>query len=294
MPETERQLSAGDMQAVFRPSQGMLGVSLRHRGVELLRRLENLEAAAEKGSTAGIPLLYPWANRLAQSGFEVFGRKVSLNMKSPLLHGDEHGLPIHGIKWDALPWDEVSCEPARLVGRLEWNRPEWLSIFPFKHAVEMTVSLEPDSLTIETTVLAEELMPVSFGFHPYFGLPKTPRAQWRLKVPAMLQLELDNQYIPTGQEKPFPQNDFVLGDSHLDAGFRVLESQPKFSLSDGERQITVHFLENFPYAVLFAPKDKDFVAIEPMTAPTAALNRGNFQTIQPSSTFRTRFQIRVK
>jgi aldose 1-epimerase len=290
----ERQLNAGHMQAVFVPSRGMLGVSLRHRGVELLRRLENLEAAAEKGSTAGIPLLYPWANRLAQSGYDVLGHTVSLDVKSPLLHGDEHGLPIHGIKWAALPWNEISCEPTRLVTRLEWNRPEWLSIFPFKHAVEMTVSLEPESLTIETTVLAEERMPVSFGFHPYFGLPKTPRAQWRLKVPAMRQLDLDNQGIPTGQEKAYPQNDFALGANHLDAGFRVLESQPEFSLSDEERQVTVHFLENFPYAQIFAPRDKDFIAIEPMTSPTAALNRGNFQTVQPGGTFRTRFQIRVR
>ncbi len=290
----ERQLNAGDLQATFLPSQGMLGVSLRHRGVELLRRLENLEAAAEKGSTAGIPLLYPWANRLAQPGYEVLGRTVSLDLKSPLLHGDEHGLPIHGIKWAALPWKEVSSQPTRLVARLEWNHLEWLSIFPFKHAVEMTVSLEPESLTIETTVLAEELMPASFGFHPYFGLPQSPRAQWRLKVPAMRQLDLNHQGIPTGQEMALAQNDFVLGDKHLDAGFRVLDSQPEFSLSNAERQITVRFLENFPYAQIYAPRDKDFIAIEPMTTPTAALNRGNFQTIQPGSAFRTRFQIRVK
>lgn len=31
----ERQLNAGDMQAVFLPSRGMLGVSLRHRGPAL-------------------------------------------------------------------------------------------------------------------------------------------------------------------------------------------------------------------------------------------------------------------
>jgi aldose 1-epimerase len=272
----------------------MLGVSLRHKGVELLRRLENLESAAQKGSTAGIPFMYPWANRLAQSGYEVFGRKVSLDVKSPLLHGDENGLPIHGIKWAALPWDEVSREPARLTARLEWNRPEWLAIFPFRHAVEMSVSLEPESLTIETTVHAEELMPACFGFHPYFGLPGTPRSQWRLKAPAMRQVELDQRTIPTGQERPFAQKDFVLGDTHLDTVFRVLEAQPKFSISDGERQLTVQFLENFPYAVLFAPKDKDFIAIEPMTAPTAALNNGKFQTVQAGGAFRTRFQIRVE
>ena len=37
----------------------MLGASLRHRGVEILRRVQDLEAAAVQGSTAGIPLLHP-------------------------------------------------------------------------------------------------------------------------------------------------------------------------------------------------------------------------------------------
>jgi len=59
MNNTESKMTAGDLEAVFLPGRGMLGVSLRLRGEEFLRRLENLEAAAAKGSTAGIPLLYP-------------------------------------------------------------------------------------------------------------------------------------------------------------------------------------------------------------------------------------------
>ncbi len=62
-------LTAGDLEAQFLPSFGMLGVSLRHKGVEILRRLDDLETAAAKGSTAGIPLLYPWANRLSATHY---------------------------------------------------------------------------------------------------------------------------------------------------------------------------------------------------------------------------------
>jgi len=60
MTDGENKLVAGELEAIFLPRRGMLGASFRHRGEELLRRLENLEAAAAKGSTAGIPLLYPW------------------------------------------------------------------------------------------------------------------------------------------------------------------------------------------------------------------------------------------
>ena len=58
-------LDAGDLQAVFLPRAGMLGASLRHKGMEILGRVQDLEAAAAKGSSVGVPLLHPWANRLA-------------------------------------------------------------------------------------------------------------------------------------------------------------------------------------------------------------------------------------
>src|SRR6516162_8089496 len=57
-------LIAGDLEAVFLPEQGMLGASLRHKGAQVLRRVGDLQTSAAKGSTAGIALLHPWANRL--------------------------------------------------------------------------------------------------------------------------------------------------------------------------------------------------------------------------------------
>ena len=79
MTDVGNSLVAGELEAVFLPGRGMLGVSFKHRGEELLRRLENLEAAAAKGSTTGIPLLYPWANRLASSRYRVAGREVTFD-----------------------------------------------------------------------------------------------------------------------------------------------------------------------------------------------------------------------
>ena len=70
---------AGDLGAVFLPRYGMLGASLRHRHVEILRRVQDLEVAAAKGSTAGIPLLHPWANRLAGPRYRTAGREVVLD-----------------------------------------------------------------------------------------------------------------------------------------------------------------------------------------------------------------------
>src|SRR5262245_54194335 len=192
MTGAEYKLVDGDLEAVFLPDRGMLGVSLRHRGEELLRRLENLEAAAAKGSTAGIPLLYPWANRLASPRYRVVGRDVTLDPASRLLHCDEHGLPIHGVKWATLAWEPIAAMPDRLEVGLEWRQPELLEVFPFRHELRMIATLSPDNLTIRTTIMADDVVPISFGFHPYIGIPSLPREQWRLELPAMRKLLLDD------------------------------------------------------------------------------------------------------
>jgi len=288
-------MTAGDLEAVFLPNRGMLGVSLRLRGTELLRRLENLDAAAAKGSTAGIPLLYPWANRLAVPRFRVAGRDVALDPSSPLLHCDDRGLLIHGVKWALLAWEIIEAKPDRLAARLVWTDAKLLAVFPFRHKVELTATLRPDSLTIETTILAQDLLPVSFGFHPYFGISSLPRDKWRLELPAMRKLVLDDRGIPTGRDESFGRFDSPLGDLNLDAGFTVLDEHSAFSLSGDGHRITLEFLENYLYAQVFAPKGKDFVALEPMTAPTSALTNGQgLRLVEPGRGFRAAFCIRVQ
>src|SRR5262245_33184580 len=115
-----RTLVAGELEAVFLPSRGMLGASLRHRGEELLRRIEDLATCGAKGSTAGIPLLHPWANRLAGPRYRAAGHEVVLDPSSPLLHLDEHGLPMHGVPWSLLAWEVTEAKGDVLAARLDW------------------------------------------------------------------------------------------------------------------------------------------------------------------------------
>ena len=289
-------LALGDLQAVFLPGRGMLGASLRHRGVEILRRVEDLQAAAEKGSTAGIPLLHPWANRLAGPRYRAAGHEVTLDTSSPLLHLDAHGLPIHGVGWPSLVWELTEAKPDRLAARLDWSRADLLAVFPFRHRLEMAVTLGPAGLTLETMLIAgaDGPVPVSFGFHPYFGIPDLARAEWRLKLPAMRKLLLDPHGIPTGEEEPFGGFNARLEDHDFDDGFAVLNGSPSFSLTGAGRRITVEFLKGYRYAQVFAPLEKDFIALEPMTAPTNALTTGRgLQLVKPGGEFRAAFRVRI-
>src|SRR5262249_57174843 len=128
------------------------GPSFRHRGAELLRRVRALEAAAARGSTAGIPLLHPWANRLAGPRYRAAGREVVLDPSSPLLHLDEHGLPMHGVPWSLLTWELTDARPDRLTAHLDWTRPSLLALFPFPHPLEITATLHPDDPALHATL----------------------------------------------------------------------------------------------------------------------------------------------
>jgi aldose 1-epimerase len=56
----------------------------------------------------------------------------------------------------------------------------------------------------------------------------------------------------------------------------------------------MEFLEGYPYAQIYAPKGENYVAFEPMTAPTNALVSGEgLRLVEPNGRFRAVFRIRV-
>jgi aldose 1-epimerase len=289
-------LAAGDLVATLLPGRGMLVASLRHRGDELLGRVEDVAGAARAGSTRGIPLLYPWANRLGGLRYQAAGRTVELDPDSPLLHFDGSGMPIHGVPWAELAWQVSEQAADRVSARLNWRRDDLLRVFPFPHQLEMTTTLRPDGMTVETTLAADggTPVPVSFGFHPYLRLPGVPRDEWLIALPGMRHLLLDARGLPNGLDEDVPPLCAQLHERSYDDGFALVADRSTFLLTDGVRRITVEFLRGFPFAQVFAPPGKDFVAFEPMTATTNALVTGRgLKVVEPGATFSAAFRIGV-
>ena len=176
-----------DLSVAFVPGAGMVGYSLTHRGEELLGQRGGLAAYRERGSTFGITLLHPWANRLAGMSYSAGGREVELDAERSPVHLDPNGLPIHGVLAASPYWEIVGRSPgngrAAVAARLDFAaQSELMEAFPFPHELHVQAELVGDTLTVATILLPTGgvAVPISFGWHPYLRLPGPRRAERRL------------------------------------------------------------------------------------------------------------------
>src|SRR6201991_1411317 len=186
--------------AAFVPVAGMVGTSLADGGDEFLGQRRGLNAYVRTGKTMGIPILYPWANRLSASKYGINGAVVTLTPGTGGVRTDEHGVPIHGVLAAYPGWLVTARTDNSLTAVLDYGgKPRLLASFPFPHVLTQHVTLEDRKLTIETTVMPTTAasVPMCFGYPPYLQLPGVPRADWLLEPPAMRHLPVDNWGIPT-------------------------------------------------------------------------------------------------
>lgn len=289
-------MRAGDLTATFLPECGMLGVSLTHGGEEILRLVDDLDAAAAEGRSIGIPINHPWANRLRGTRYCAAGRTVDLDPQNPLLLRDWNGTIIHGLPWSKLRWTRREADATSLSSDLDWSAPELLAVFPFPHRLRMRAALTPGALHVETTLTAagDVPVPVSFGFHPYIAIPGLPRGQWRITLPAMESIVLDSRLLPTGRREAFPALDGPLGEREFDHGFALGGDGATMAIAGNGRRVAVEFTRGFPYAQIYAPAAHDHISLEPMTAPADALTSGeDLRLVAPGESFTAEFRIRV-
>lgn len=289
--------------ATFVPEAGMVGSSLTRNGVELLGQRQGLTGYLTHGSTFGIPLLAPWANRLVAHTFD----GVSFEpLGAPGGSVDENGLPIHGVLAGCDAWDVVQLESgpddAVAVATLSFDPGlGGFKAFPFEHQLRIRLRLSAATLSISTTITAtgSRRVPVCFGWHPYFAPPGAPRPLWRLHSPFTERLVLNELLCPTGavateQPKTTELGDPESGGVTLDTLFGNVAQGAVAWIEGADTRISLSYDEGYPFGVLFAPPDQDLVAIEPMTAPTDPL-AGHFpiQVVAPGQSRTATFSITV-
>jgi galactose mutarotase-like enzyme len=248
----------------------MVCSSLRRRSEELLGQRKGLEAYASSGSTMGIPLLYPWANRLAGRRFELAGQTVDLDRAPGRFRDDgETGLPIHGAQTAGGAWTVQAHDERSLRASFDWGADaELMAAFPFAHRATYEAALDEDGGALRLSVSIDRRVPVAFGFHPYFTLADGDR----LEAPVRERLVLDERKLPTGERAPAAPLAGPRGERGYDDAF--VAPRGPCVLAGRERTITTRLEHGFGFLQVFAPPGEEIVSFEPMTAPANALVSG--------------------
>lgn len=207
-------------QLVVHTDAGCVATSWQVRGQEMLTLPVALADFVKSQKTGGIPLLYPYANRLRTDHFTVAGKTVDLSRDAKLKR-DANGFPMHGllIRWP--DWVMSQPAPDELEASIVWgDHAELFAAYPFAHSLRVRWKLGQEvnqvvnrgdgqvanssvdesktasTLTVTTIIEADkgQDVPVSFGWHPYLVL--NDRANAQLQLPARRAIALAQNGLP--------------------------------------------------------------------------------------------------
>lgn len=254
--------------------------------------------------TGGVPLLFPWANRLRGASLSALGRTISL--RGPRVHRDAEGRPMHGLLLRWPRW-EVEATADRLVATLEWAaHPELMRLFPFPQRLSLDVRLRDQAggarLTVVTRIEAAETpVPVSFGWHPYLRLPG-PRAACSLRLPAspaIRRVELEAQ-LPVRRGGALATTGAAalgggLGTRTLDDLLAGAVAGDVLAVEGPGGVAALELASGYRYVQVYSPRGAPFACLEPMTAPTAALSDGaaELPVLGPGAAFTAVYSLSV-
>lgn len=308
----ERWATSGDrVSALVVPSAGMNLVSLSLDGQERLVLPTPLPEFMARQRTGGVPLLHPWANRLRGDRYEAGGREVDLAGVSGLKR-DGNGFPMHGLVLRTSDWaveavDSSSGDAAAVEGSLEWNRDrKGFDAFPFPHRVSVrwTVSESGEaSASACCRIVIQSLegrVPVASGWHPYLCPAEgVERDRLGLRLPSHRPVELDDEGLPVldrggslrlGVRRIF---DGMVGDREFDDLHRAPDGGWTAAVKARGTTVEIETDGSWPWMQVYAPAGSDFVCVEPMIAPTAALSDGHARMVEPGHDLEAEFEIRI-
>lgn len=229
-----------------------------------------------KNVRGGIPILFPNAGRLRGDRFEQGGKSYSL--------------PQHGFA-RTLPWsilDQSTADGARMVLELTPTAAT-RALFPFEFRLVFTYVLAGGRLTIgqRFTNTGDAEMPISPGLHPYFFVPDAQKANARLLTDAT------SAYDNRAGGSVTLRGPIDLAAEEVD--LQLLDHWPRTVRLSRAGDLDLDIGLGVPDAILvvWTLRGKDYVCVEPWTAPADALNQSQAVRVPPRGTHETTFSIAV-
>ena len=257
------------------PDKGGIITRWRINNKEIFYLDEERYSDPTKTVRGGVPILFPICGNLPEDTFNYQGESYTL-----VQHGFGRRKP-----WKVIETNTNNC--ASITITLE-SDSETLAVYPFKFAIAYTYELRGNSLKIWQTYTnkSDVKMPFSAGFHPYFQVGD----KQKLEVDIPGSEYADN--ISKAAGVAF-SGEFDYQQDEIDVAFTdISANSTSFSDRDNQRKVTLRYSDLFSTLVFWTVKGKDFICVEPWSAPRNAINTGEQLTIlDPGSSCKADIEI---
>lgn len=277
------------------------------RSVDVIDSQPGFENGDGRESGNGIPLLFPFPNRIRAGKYSWAGRDYLLPEG---LVGCNNGNAIHGFCLDR-PWRVIDSGSDFAVGefRLSQDAPDRRELWPADFVIRCRYEVTGSSLRSRFEIINPDTvaLPWGLGTHAYFKLPLSAESradQCLLVAPPTTQYELI-ECLPTGQRSSLP-GDFELnegvrfGSRKLDDVFGGVPADlVECTMMDEPAglQVVQRNPGSFRELVIYTPPNRDAVCFEPYTCITDAVNleqqgvETGWRTLGPGESFSTWIDI---
>ncbi|MEZ6044087.1 MAG: aldose 1-epimerase [Planctomycetaceae bacterium] len=281
---------------------------LRCKVVDVIDAAAEFPENGERPSGNGIPILFPYPNRIRKGTFSWEGKEYHLPEGVVSYNKDN---AIHGFCLDR-PWRLIDSGPDFAVGQfqLSVDAPDRLELWPADFIIEVRYSVSGAVLMMETRIqnCDQKTLPWGFGTHPYFKLPLVPTSE---AGNCLITLEADRQWelidcMPTGNQIDVPEDQDLREGAYFDlldlddvyTGLTQTD-QRECSLMDQDAgiQVAQRYGSLFREVVMYTPPGRPAICLEPYTCVTDAINLqqqgidAGLQVLEPGA--ECRFQIGI-
>lgn len=266
---------------------------------------------------SGIPVLFPFPNRIRDGHFIWNGRTYELpcndSTKKNAIHGFACRRPWRVV---AQGTDEKGCW---LTGEFHGSRDaaDVRNLWPADYRLRLTYHLGAHALRLEAEVTNPDRVPLPFGlgYHPYFQVPfaaATPPENFFVQATAQELWELRDS-LPTGRRMALDQRrdlrrprafstltlDDVLTGLPESSGTEELILHGQLQDRGSGRELQVWASPAFRELVVFTPPHRHAVCLEPYTCVTDAINLeqhgldAGWRVLPPGATWRGDVELRL-
>ncbi len=285
-----------------------LRVPVGSRTVDVLDAAPDFAASGENPNHNGIPLLFPFPNRIRGSKYPWDGRNYVLDG----IHQDGQGNAIHGLVMDR-PWRVTYRDEIAALGQfqLSVDAPDRRQLWPADFLIEVRYQLRDTGLRCDVRVLNPDRTPLPFGFgtHPYFRIPLSAGSHGGdclIQAPAAEEWELV-ACLPTGRRLPAAGRKDLREGQEL-AGLKLDDVFTNLTEHGGQietvivdpsagLQVRQAFDDSFRELVAYTPPHGRSVCLEPYTCTTDAVHLqadgidAGWRVLPAGAEFRTWFEI---